>query len=169
MAIYHHVENKDALLQLLVRDVFSRMKIRADPRLNWRERVLAWARSYRDLLQSHSALVLQIPTDKAASLSAMALVGEPLLQALQDAGLSDAMILAAADTIVDFINGAGLALASETSGPTGTVLTVQPGSIFNRILERAVPERSSDRAFEGGIHLILEGARALNAQASEPR
>jgi AcrR family transcriptional regulator len=144
MAIYHHVPGKAALIRALIEAVFSRMNVRVSPTAPWRNRVEGWARAYRKLIVKYP-LVLQIPSDAAAARLSMLAVGEPLYAALGESGLSDPLVAMTADTLVDFVNGFGLA----EIGPKGQEA-----------------RHGLDERFAAGLGVIMQGALALNPGAA---
>ena len=172
MAVYHHVASKEALLHLLVDNVFSRMDLTIEAGAPWRTRVKSWARAYRELIRSHSALVLQITSDAAASRAAMLSVSEPLYVALSDGGLSDTLVAATADTLVDFLNGyeLGLTGSAQSSGPRLVEFpnNVSRTPVLKRVIETTLPHRSVDASFSIGLAMILEGALALQQAGRRP-
>jgi TetR/AcrR family transcriptional regulator, tetracycline repressor protein len=173
MAVYYHVPSKEALLHLLVDKVFSRMDLNIDAGAPWRARVESWARAYRELIRSHPSLVLHITSHAAASSSAMPSVSEPLYVALGDAGLSDPLIAATADTLVDFLNGYGLGLTGSTQS-SGSGLVEFPKSasrtsVLKRVFETTLNHKSMDESFSIGLEMVLEGALALQQAGRWPR
>ncbi len=173
MAVYYHVPSKEALLHLLVDKVFSRMDLYIEAGAPWRARVESWARAYRELIRSHPSLVPHIASHAAASRSAMLSVSEPLYVALGDAGLSDPLIAATADTLVDFLNGYGLALTGSTqASETGIVEFPKSSSrtpVLKRVFETTLNHKSMDESFSIGLEMVLEGALALQQAGRWPR
>ena len=173
MAVYHHVPSKEALLRLLVEHVFSQMDLNISAGMPWRQRVEAWARAYLELIRSHAALVLQITTNVAASSSAMLSVSEPLYAALSGGGLPDSLVAIAADTLVDFINGHGLAFTGSAQSSKPELGELPKGAsripVLKRVFEGALPYRSMDESFSIGLEIILEGALALQQTGRWPR
>jgi TetR/AcrR family tetracycline transcriptional repressor len=104
MAVYHHVPNKDALLEAVVHRVFSEMPA-PPPDGPWPDRVRRWADTYRSVAQAHPNLVLRIVSDPGAVAVAAVLANEALYAALDDAGLAPGDVVRAADLVVDYVNG----------------------------------------------------------------
>jgi TetR/AcrR family tetracycline transcriptional repressor len=130
MTVYHHLPGKDAVVRGVVAQVFAEMPL---PASNgpWRDRVRAWAQTYRALARAHPNLVLRMVSDPAAVAIAAERINVSLYAALEASGLAPEYASRIADVIVDYINGFVLAEASQ--GPT------QAG-------------------FDFGIDLILAGA-----------
>ncbi|MEJ3652582.1 TetR family transcriptional regulator [Actinomycetes bacterium KLBMP 9759] len=160
MSIYHHLPNKAAIVSGLVGEVFSRMPLEL-PEGTWEERVRAWASGYRGLAHAHPNLVLQIVTDSAAVSEAAIAISEPLYAALDAAGLAPEEVIAAADTIVDFVNGNALGAV----GPAPT----DADELADRLaasdpdaaptMRRVHAEGRATSGFDAGIEIILRGLR----------
>ncbi|WP_232662913.1 TetR/AcrR family transcriptional regulator [Pseudonocardia sp. TRM90224] len=164
MSIYHHLPNKAAIVSGLVGEVFSRMPLEL-PAGTWQERVRAWAEAYRGLARAHPNLVLQIVTDSAAVSEAAIAISEPLYAALDAAGLAAAEVIAAADTIVDFVNGNALGAAAP-GGPDQLAErlaardTDDPDDADTAPTMRRVHAAGRVTAgFDAGIEIILRGLR----------
>jgi AcrR family transcriptional regulator len=172
MSIYHHLPGKGAVISGLVGMVFSRLRVSAPESSGWRERVRAYARAHRGVVRAHPNLALQIVSDPAAVSEAVLLGSEPLYAALEDAGLSPAQIVQAADTLVDFIHGFELGEASNPSGEfdigpdlTARLKTLPPGEapalrrVFGALAETGTAY-DFDAGFEAGLALLLKGIEA---------
>lgn len=171
MSIYHHIPNKDALLRALVERVFTAMP--APPRQgDWKRRVRRWAHGYRAVAAAHPNLVLRIVADPATVAVAAVHANESLFEALEASGLPPALVVRAADVIVDFVNGAALALASPLTPGVDTVeafeaeLTATPAertSVQRRILaDRDLLEHRD--SFDFGLDVILSGIDQLRSR-----
>ena len=137
MAIYHYLPSKGALIHSLVRHVLAAMPKPSDQG-EWRERVRAWARSYRTTAHAHPNLVLQIVADPEAVAIAAGEANTSLTSALTDAGISPIDAARCADVIVDYVNGS--ALAARVPGTHQTQLA---------------------KGFEFGLDVILKGCGTL--------
>jgi AcrR family transcriptional regulator len=72
MTLYHHVPNKDALLDRLVERVITRADfLQADQAMDWRDRLERFARRYRAILIERPKLVPLIATRPVRSPDAM--------------------------------------------------------------------------------------------------
>jgi TetR/AcrR family tetracycline transcriptional repressor len=171
MAVYHHVPNKDALLEAVVHQVFTELP--APPSDGpWQDRVRRWAESYRSLAEAHPNLVLRIVSDPAAVAVAAVLANEALYAGLDAAGLVPGDVVRAADLIVDYVNGYALgqvamAHASDTAVEAfHAALDAQPAGavpVQRRLLrqedERDAPDAPRD-SFGFGLDVILAGLAA---------
>jgi TetR/AcrR family tetracycline transcriptional repressor len=113
MALYYHLPDKQSLLRALVESVFSRLA--PEETGTWQERLASWARAYRDLALAHPALVIQVMSYPDAVAVAAALANRSLHEAVRLTGLPANETKAAADLVVDYVNGyvAGAAAAAE--------------------------------------------------------
>ena len=173
MSIYHHLPGKGAVVSGLVGVVFSRLRMPPSEGLPWQERVRAYAQAYRGLVRSHPNLALQIVSDAAAVSEAVLLGGEPLYEALEEAGLPPAMIVRAADSLVDFVHGFALGEASSPSGEfdIGSELLAriekQPAQkvpalrrVFGALGEGGA-RYDFDAGFEAGLEILVKGIEAI--------
>ena len=172
MAIYHHLPNKRALVRALVAEVFGGLN-RSLARMHhgdWRDRVRAFARAYLGVARAHPGLVLHLVTEADAATTEIAAASEVLYAALADAGLDARRIVAAADLIVDWLNGVALALPSLAFGPGDrsamrALLDGQPADAVP-VLRRVYTEGEPDVEgvdLELALDLILAGIEARTA------
>ena len=180
MSIYHHLPGKEAVISGIVGVVFSGMRVPPSEGLSWQERVRAYARAHREVVRSHPNLALQIVSDAAAVSDAVLSSAEPLYAALENAGLSPAEIVRAADSLVDFVHGFSL---GEASNPSGT-FDIGP-ELLARLESRPVDEVPAlrrvfgalgeegarydfDAAFEAGLDILVGGIEAVAGDRSRP-
>jgi AcrR family transcriptional regulator len=116
MAIYYHVENRDALVRGVLRMVFAKLRIPAGPQADWRLRVEGFARAYRALAWAHPNLVVYLVSEPGAAAEVALPANEFLFAAFQGAGLAPRQILRAVDVLMAFLYGYVLA---ERSGYLG--------------------------------------------------
>jgi TetR/AcrR family transcriptional regulator, tetracycline repressor protein len=164
MAVYHHLPNKEALLQGVVRQVFAGMAV-PPPGGDWKQRVRRWVEAYRGIALAHPNLVLRIVSDPAAVATAAVQANESLLAALEAAGLPPSAVVRATDLIVDYVNGLVLAEASgAVQDPASAAafraeLDAQPAdrvAVQRRLL--ADPDLAGGRdSFEFALDVILAG------------
>jgi TetR/AcrR family transcriptional regulator, tetracycline repressor protein len=173
MSIYHHLPGKDAVVSGLVEVVFSGMRVRSPNGSSWQERVRSYAHAYRGTVRSHPNLALQIVSDAAAVSEIVLLSCEPLYEALEEAGLSPAAIVRAADTLVDFVHGFALGEAANPSGefdigsellariesqPEGRIPTLR--RVFGALGEEGA-RYDFDAGFEAGLDILVGGIEAI--------
>ena len=175
MSIYHHLPGKEAVVSGLVGVVFSRMRVPSSGGIPWQERVRAYAHAYRDVVRSHPNLALEIVSDAAAVSEAVLSGAEPLYGALEEAGLSPAMVVRAADSLVDFVHGFVLGEASNPSGdfdvgselltriearPAGEIPALR--RVFGALGEEGA-RYDFDAGFEAGLDIFVGGIEAIGA------
>jgi AcrR family transcriptional regulator len=167
MAVYHHVPNKEALLEAVVHQVFSGMPP-PPPDGPWQDRVRRWAETYRAVAQDHPNLVLRIVSDPAVVAVAAVLANEALYAALDAAGLSPGEVVRAADLVVDYVNGFALGQVAAAHASAAAVeafqaaLEAQPADaipVQRRLLGEAGTGEYRD-SFRFGLDVILAGLAA---------
>jgi TetR/AcrR family tetracycline transcriptional repressor len=169
MAVYHHIGGKRAIVLALVERVFAGFEV-PDTAGTWQRRVRAWAGAYRELALAHPGLVLQIVSDPEAVAIAAMHVNEPLVAALQEAGLAPATVVAAINVAVDYVHGAVLPAAARPRQPDHA--PASPRSGLGRPADERFPaqrwlaaelgagRRDAD-TFERGVDVIVAGLDAL--------
>ncbi|HEX2181619.1 MAG TPA: TetR/AcrR family transcriptional regulator C-terminal domain-containing protein [Rubrobacteraceae bacterium] len=177
MAIYHHVPNKRALLWGLIGEVFSGMRVpeeRGDP-ADWRERVRAWARAFRDVARTHPKLVPHLASYPEAAAEATLESTEELYAAFEAAGMQPREIVGAVGVVVDYVNGFALAEASGALGePDEQKEMIEmldarpPGELpaMRRTFE-ALAEEDLGTDFEFGLEVVLAGLEAVTERRGE--
>lgn len=162
MSIYYHLPNKAAIVSGLVTEVFSRMP-REFSGAGWQERVRSWAVAYRGLVRAHPNLVLQIVTDSAAASEAAVTISEPLYSALDAASLAPRDVVAAAGTIVDFVNGYSLAAPGPAPDGHDELADRLAGLDTAPTMRRVHAAAGEISGFDAGIEIIVRGISALAA------
>lgn len=112
MAIYHHVDDKQTLLGLVLERVLSDLPTvdRAQP---WDDQIRGWALAYWDLSSLHRELVGAALADPLIARGALRAI-EPLTGALAESGLGPTSIEPVAFLVVDVVHGSVLSgLAGE--------------------------------------------------------
>jgi TetR/AcrR family tetracycline transcriptional repressor len=152
----------------------------SDEGLPWPGRVRAYAHAYRGIVRSHPNLALRIVSDAAAVSEAVLSGAEPLYEALEEAGLSPAIIVGAADTVVDFVHGFTLGEASNPSGefdigsellariearPAGEAPALR--RVFGALGEEGA-RYDFDAAFEAGLNILVKGIEAIAGEERRP-
>jgi AcrR family transcriptional regulator len=146
MAIYRHLPDKAAVIDGMVERVFGEFHVPAAASDDWRDKVRAFAAAYRALARSHPNLIIYLVTHIEASAPAVLAVGEYLVTALSEAGLSPLQAITALSLLVDYLNGFVL---GEASGRMG-----QPGEFSDiyHLLDSLPPDRyPTMRAIYGAL------------------
>lgn len=168
MAIYHHLDGKEAVVAGMVELAFGELPVPAADMGDWRARVRAVAQAYLGLALSHPNLIFHLVTSAGWAAQAALALNEALYGALEAAGLPPRQLLAAADLIVDYIHGYALGAASgQTSPPDGRgallALLDAQGSAAYPALRRVLRAPELDEPagnFLDGIELIIAGIEA---------
>ncbi|TDD29454.1 TetR family transcriptional regulator [Kribbella turkmenica] len=173
MSLYHHLPNKAAVLAGLAELVFADLE-QPDPgdAVPWQEQVKDAARSYRNALQAHPNLALQVLSDPAAVSDVVVVTVEPFYRALDRAGLAPRQIFESVNTLVDFIHGFTLgeaAVRAETFELAPDLLTRVQGlpagkaPTLARVVGELGPEGLAydfDSGFESGLTVLTTGFAA---------
>ena len=171
MAIYHHLPNKRALLSGMIEKAFSEMRVpEGAENWDWRERVRAWARAFRDVARTHPKLVPQLASYPEAAAEATLESTEELYAAFEAAGMPPREIVAAVGVVVDYLIGFALAEASGAVGQPDeqremiAMLDARPrGELpaMRRTFETLADENLGTD-FEFGLDVVLAGLEAIN-------
>jgi AcrR family transcriptional regulator len=167
MAIYHHLPGKRAVLAGIIELAFGELQVLHHEGMIWQDRVRAFARAYHDLVRAHPQLALYLVSNLEVGADAVLAASELLYAALADAGLSAQRIVAAADLLVDYLNGLALVEMNhlkQTGAPQG----------LSKLLDRYAPEAFPvmRRVFrlteavplsgvEAGVDIIIIGVESL--------
>lgn len=165
MALYHHVDGKEALLDAIVELAVASMDLSASQHGSWQQRLKAIFRSYRALAHSHPAvfpLVGRRPVQTVATLAPV----DAALGVLRQAGFSPRDALTAFRTLSGFAYGYALAelrwlameSAAATHGPPPSVLSAE-AERFPHLAEVIPYTGSTDRdaEFEAALDIIIVG------------
>lgn len=160
MSLYHHVPNKDAILDGVVDVVFAAIEL-PDARAGWRDAIRDHASSARKVLSRHRwALTL---VDSRRNPGPMTLRRHnAFLGALREAGFPVPMAMHAISLIDSYVNGFVL---QETSLPDGTeevAAAIQTDGL--PYLQEAIAHHANgydlDSEFNFGLDLILDALAA---------
>jgi len=168
MSLYHHVPNKQALLEGVVDTVLGEFIVLAPDRGDWAERVRATARSYRGLAHAHPNAFPLLLTREFKTPESRRLM-EAMVDLCRDAGFRDEeATLDAFCTLGSFVSGFALfeigGFVAFAAGETGAA----PQSVGGRCSPEDCPPWAvhGDAQFEFGLDVILTG---LEARREMPR
>jgi AcrR family transcriptional regulator len=171
MAVYHHLPNKEALLDAIVEAVMADIDLTVDnPADPPEERILGAARAYRDAMLAHRNALPTLLGRGPVTPAAMRPV-ELLLSILRAAGLPAGYALAGMNTLAAAVRGAVGMAASAGTGPLqqgqleAMVQALPPGQFPCLREELLCTGEFFDRDFEFGIRAL---ARGLISQAPPP-
>ncbi len=89
MAVYHHIENRDTLIALMLERVLAELPAPA-PGLSWDERVRTLADDYRRLVIAHRTLTYESLGNPVVVARVAPDASAPLIAAIVDAGAPEA-------------------------------------------------------------------------------
>ncbi|MCA1692209.1 MAG: TetR/AcrR family transcriptional regulator [Actinobacteria bacterium] len=161
MSLYHHVPNKDALLDGLVEAALSEIEIPSVDSGTWDQRAARMARSLRMVTMRHPGCVPLLVTRPFTTATALRPC-EAAFEALEEAGLDVEQALIAFRTIVAYVLGF---VMMESAGFFGGV---GPDRDPEELMELGLPRlaelaphlagRDVDADFDGGLRVVELGA-----------
>lgn len=179
MSLYHHVANKDAILDGLVDRVFDEVE-RPDPALPWKEALRRRMSSLRAALLRHRWALRVLETRTAPGLSTLQ-SHDAVLGCMHGAGFSidlQARAFAVLDSYVFGFVHTELSLPFTTPDDAGRVASAMLESAPTEALPHLVrfanqrvfqPDYSFSREFDGGLALILDGIEQQLRTSGAPR
>ncbi|TCO35789.1 TetR family transcriptional regulator [Kribbella steppae] len=159
MTIYHHVPNKDALLDGLVELLVAPIAPPAFEAASWQEGLHGYARALRTTLLAHPnvvALVASRPAVTAQNLQVM----EAALESMRAAGLQPADALDVLYAVTGFVVGHVVTAPAPADDPVDHLATLDPAE-FPLLAEavRAASPPGADARFEFALEALLSGLR----------
>lgn len=157
MSLYNYFQSKDEMLDGVVEMMAREIRVSAEPRLAWQERLTETARSFRAVATAHpNAFPLFVARPVGAYLSARAIY-EGIVSTLIEAGFDETTAVQSFRALARYIVGFAMA---EAAGP-GSGLAMPSGieadgPLIARVL-REVAESSPDDLFEFGLDLLVRG------------
>ena len=160
MSLYHHVPNKDALLDGIVETVLEEIELPAPSPGTWEEKASAMARSFREACRRHPNCVPLLVTRPYTTPAALRPV-EAALQVLHDGGFDAERALITYRTLVAYTLGYVMMescgyFGDEDCGPADLE---EEGLLRLADLAPHLGERDAAADFDGGLALITAGAR----------
>ena len=145
MAVYHHIENRDTLIALMLERVLAELPAPA-PGLAWDERVRTLADDYRRLVIAHRTLTYESLGNPVVVARVAPDASAPLIAAIVDAGAPEAIAGQLADLVVDYVHGHALAIDDAEAATTqARTFELAIDTIIEGIRVRWSPSRASDR------------------------
>jgi AcrR family transcriptional regulator len=136
MSLYHHVENKTALIEQICLTMADRLEIPVMEGAPWQERLRALGHAYRRLATTYPALWTYVRTHPEVIAARQGGLWDVFLPILRDAGVPEEEVLPTADVLHAFV--------------TGLILHQRNG------LGARSPE-AMDRTFDTALDLIIGG------------
>jgi TetR/AcrR family tetracycline transcriptional repressor len=170
MSLYHHVADKDDLLQGVCDKIMGSFAFPAAGG-TWAERMKAGARSWRRLLQAHPDVMrlLALTHGPSPSSPESLLPTEFALRLIRDAGISDRDTVQAFHAFGGYIQGFVMMEGGSIKGQNADTQhafasEVDPDAFpVLHVVSRYFAECSADEQFEFGLDLMVRG---LEARAS---
>lgn len=139
MSLYHHVPNKDALLDGVVETVFRQMRVPDPLPADWRDLMEAMVSEFRRVLVEHPNILPLVASRPPATPIASPYMRVPL-QLLSDAGLPSADVVALYQSLLAFTFGHALLSvqlgsrkpSKEAVGDLGEMMEQWDAATFNR-------------------------------------
>jgi AcrR family transcriptional regulator len=159
-SIYHHFPGGREEIIEAIRGLLAAEGLPVDERAHdWQAFVDQWSREYRRSFARHPKVVPLLTGQTVTD--PLTLSGyEQLARALRDAGFHDEALLHAVTILDSFIVGSAL----DATAPLGVWAdSPDPESALGAAIRaaRADPEKRSERAFEIGLRLLLDGLGGL--------
>lgn len=169
MSLYHHVPNKDAILDGVVDAVFAAIELPDPGTGDWREAIRARASSARSVLSRHS-WALGLMDSRRNPGPATLRHHDAVLGVLRRAGFSIPMAVHAVSLIDSYIGGfvlqeSNLPLSEDVPAVADDILDSLPRDEFPHLAEVITehaqrPGYDHTKEFAYGLDLILEGLEA---------
>ena len=173
MSLYHHVANKDQLLDGMVDLVFAEIEL-PDAQTPWREAMWARAHAARQALLRHRWAVGLLDSRPSPGLATVR-HHDAVIGSLRRGGFSIAEAARAFSLLDSYIYGFVLqeqalpfSNAAELETVADSIMASLPADEFPYLIEMMVehalkPDYSYAEEFEGGLQLILDGLERLRA------
>ena len=173
MAVYHHVPNKDALLDLIVEAVMAEIDLAADdPTASPEERLVHAARAYRDAMLAHVNALPIVMSRGPRTPAAMRPV-ELLIGILRDAGLPPSQAMAGMNAIAATVRGTIGMISNDSPGATtaeeiDAMAALLPADEFPYLREATMCTTDFlNEDFEFGVRALARGL--LESAKQQPR
>jgi AcrR family transcriptional regulator len=161
MTLYHHVPNKDAVLDLLVERVITQAGLfEADEALDWRERLERFAHRYRGILIARPNLVPLIATRPVRSpqgLRELAALGATLLRA----GFTVEQCFHVGNAVAMLVIGAALAQVGQSE--PASAKADDTSALAQAMSDPASPTHDHDAIFCFALKALLDGVAIAKA------
>ncbi len=169
MSLYHHVPNKDAILDGVVDAVFAAIELPGTEIADWRDAIRARASSAREVLSRHS-WALGLMDSRRNPGPATLRHHDAVLGVLRRAGFTLPMAVHAVSLIDSYIGGfvlqeSNLPLSEDVPGVADVILDTLPRDEFPYLAEVITehaqrPGYDHTKEFDYGLDVILEGLEA---------
>ncbi len=162
MAVYHHIPNKDALLDSIVEAVMAEIDLDGDdPSASPEDRIMYAARAYLDVMLAHvNALPLMLSRGPNTPTAARPV--ELLIGILRTAGLSPQQAVAGMNAIASAVRGTVAMVGPAGTGPPSpeeleALTTLFPAEEFPHLSEVMLCPHDFMHDFEFGVRSLARG------------
>jgi TetR/AcrR family tetracycline transcriptional repressor len=163
MSLYHHVANKNDLLDGVVEALWAEVEEAAPPREDWRQGLESFARAVRDMVRRHSNAASLVFSQRVIPQPALRVVRSHVA-ALTAAGFDEARSYDLMRTVTSYVFGSAFAEVTwDLGGSTGCAPEVsqllRPGTPeeLAAVAEVFCGQSDVDAQFELGLDLMLRG------------
>ncbi|MFF4584345.1 TetR/AcrR family transcriptional regulator [Streptomyces sp. NPDC001388] len=156
-SVYHHVDGRDGIVELLRERVASAIDPRTLDLTPWDRALESWARSYRAAFAAHPRTIPLLMTSPVRAPRVLEQY-ERAVTLLLDAGFAPADVMPMIIALENLVLGSALDLAAPE---TMWELTDDTPTPHLAEALAAVSENRADRAFETGLQGLMNHARTL--------
>lgn len=173
MSLYHHVANKDDLLDGVVEALWTEIAAEASPSANWRDSVRALAHAVRNVLRRHPNAAPLIYSQQHMPQPALRVV-QAHVTALVAAGFDETLAYDLMRTIWSYAFGSAFAEITWTTAEPGCAVDVRqmlrPGTPEDLALVADVfcGQADMDAQFQLGLDLMLDGIDSPISTSQRP-
>ncbi|MFF3940269.1 TetR/AcrR family transcriptional regulator [Streptomyces phaeofaciens] len=164
-SVYHHVDGRDGIVELLRERVAAAIDPRTLDRAPWDTALEAWARSYRAAFAAHPKAIPLLMTSPVRAPGVLEQY-ERAVTLLLDAGFAREQVMPLIIALENLVLGSALDLAAPE---TMWELTEESPTPHLAEALAAVGEHRADRAFELGLTGFILHARSLRGTAETDR
>ncbi len=107
-SLYHHVPNKQALIQKIVDGILSEARVLENESANWKEVSVTFSNKYRDVLRTHPGAISFVATHPVSAETGAELI-YPLMTSMKKTKMTETQALHFIQSLAVFINGHALA------------------------------------------------------------
>ena len=168
MSLYRYVTDRDQLEAVVVEHVLGHVDLTLAPRLRWDKRIRALLERMHATVAQHPALIPLVVSRRHVDRHSLQL-GEALLDALSEAGLTGKKRVVALRALLSYTIGAlQFQHLGPLAGPGTQQIAQLPDADYPLLTETArnAKQVSSREEFRGGLEILLRGLGAPRSSAT---
>jgi AcrR family transcriptional regulator len=161
MAIYHHIPNKQDLINGVYESILNGFLETITPQVNWRDTLKNLARQFRALAAKYPRIMPGLIAS-SHKLQGIAKTIDLILGSLLEAGFDPQTTIQASDTLLAFVTGFVLLEVNTESKPVSGI-TLHPNSEPLSNVERLMPnleDHPFSQSFEFALELLIAGIQS---------